>query len=206
MVKARVLGWWRQGWRWVGSGVEDKDGFGTKGRGLGEGPCCPRCGRGTHPFSSALLGLWLFSDGLFALGPTSPEPQCGAFSCLTFHTFRAVSPSSSAHSALSSSGSSMPSGRSSPGGRPAATMGASGISAPGAGATPRGCSAVWLAWPAAAEGGSLIMVLQAMVGLVGGTMGSPRTAPTVGALLCLLPSLRISAEEAEGVPHEEEKG
>ena len=85
-------------------------------------------------------------------------------------------------------------------------MGASGISAPGAGATPRGGSAVWLAWPAAAEGGSLIMVLQAMVGLVGGTMGSPQTAPTMGALLCLLPSLRISAEEAEGVPHEEEKG
>ena len=94
-------------------------------------------------------------------------------------------------------------------------MGASGISAPGAGATPCGGSAIWLAWPAAAEveptapseeGGSLIMVLQAMVGLVGGTMGSPRTAPTVGALLCLLPSLWISAEEAEGVPQEEEKG
>ena len=85
-------------------------------------------------------------------------------------------------------------------------MGASGISAPGAGATPRGGSAVWLAWPAAAEGGSLIMVLQAMVGLVGGTMGSPRTAPTVGALLCLLSSLRISVEEAEGVLQEEEKG
>ena len=103
----------------------------------------------------------------------------------------------------------MPSGRSSPGGRPAAVMGAFGISVPGAGATPCGGSAVWLAWHAAAdvepkapsaEGGSLIMVLQAMVGLVGGTMGSPQTAPTMGALLCLLPSLRISAEEAEGVP------
>ena len=81
MVKARVLGW-----RWVGSGVEDKDGLGMKGRGLGEGPRCPRCGRGTHPFFSALLGLWLFFDGSFALGPTSPEPQCGTFSCLTFHT------------------------------------------------------------------------------------------------------------------------
>ena len=46
------------------------------------------------------------------------------------------------------------SGCSSPGGRPAATMGASGIFAPGAGATPRGCSAVWLAWPAVAEVGA----------------------------------------------------
>ena len=54
----------------------------------------------------------------------------------------------------SSSGSFMPSGRSSPGGRPAAMMGAFGISVPGAGATPCGGSAVWLAWPAVAEVGA----------------------------------------------------
>jgi hypothetical protein len=44
------------------------------------------------------------------------------------------------------------------------------------------------------------MGLQAMFVLLGGTKGSPHTAPTMGASLCLLPLLRTSTEEARGVP------
>jgi hypothetical protein len=54
-----------------------------------------------------------------------------------------------------------------------------------------------------ARGGPL--GLRAMIGLVGGTMGSPRTAPIVEGSLRLLPSLTTSAVEAEGAPQEREK-